>query len=457
MKRTILTAIVVAAMVALTAFSVTALGFHDPKHGTVLLLCTAGLWLLFGVAVILLRAVPTRAAIVLVVAGSVLLGGAAMAGPPNTSTDSARYAWDGIVQDAGISPYAYVPVADELADLRTEWLFPTPRENADGTHSCLEPRTHKTSGIPSGEPLCTAINRSKVNTIYPPTSELYFAGVRLLVPADAAYWPLQLTGLLLSVGVTVLLITAMRRRGIDPRWAALWAWSPLVATEAVTNSHVDVLASLLVVVATLAVSRGFRFRGGIALGAAIAAKLIPVIAAPALLKRQPWKVILAAVATFAVLYVPYVLATGLGVLGYLPGYLSEEGYESGNRFALIGLVVPGSAALVVAALLIALTAALVWWRTDPLTPWFGQLVMIGTVLLIVSPRYPWYALLLVPFIALTGRWEWFAVPLALTVRLLAPMPGITPIAVGSAVLVVLAVTCHRQSWIPRVRRLVTKR
>jgi len=220
---------------------------------------------------------------------------------------------------------------------------------------------------------------------------------------------------------------------------------------------VDVLASLLVVVATLAVSRGFRWRGGIALGAAIAAKLIPVIAAPALLRRQPWKVILAAVATFAVLYVPYVLATGLGVLGYLPGYLSEEGYESGNRFALIGLVVPGTAALVVAALLIALTAALVWWKTDPLRPWFGQLVMIGTVLLIVSPRYPWYALLLVPFIALTGRWEWFAVPLALTVRLLAPMPGITPIAVGSAVVVVLAVTCHRQGWIPRLRRLVTKR
>jgi len=456
-KRTILTAIVVAAMVALTAFSVTAFGFHDPKHGTGLLLCTAGLWLLFALAVILLRRVPVRAAIVLVVAGSVLLGGAAMAGPPNTSTDSARYAWDGIVQDAGISPYAYVPVADELAHLRTDWLFPTPRENADGTHSCLEPRTHKTSGIPSGDPLCTAINRSKVNTIYPPTSELYFAGVRLLVPPSAAYWPLQLTGLLLSVGVTVLLITAMRRRGIDPRWAALWAWSPLVATEAVTNSHVDVLASLLVVVATLAVSRGFRVRGGIALGAAIAAKLIPVIAAPALLRRQPWKVILAAVATFAVLYVPYVLATGLGVLGYLPGYLSEEGYESGNRFALIGLVVPGTAALVVAALLIALTAALVWWKTDPTTPWFGQLVMIGTVLLIVSPRYPWYALLLVPFIALTGRWEWFAVPLALTVRLLAPMPGITPIAVGSAVVVVLAVTCHRQGWIPRLRRLVTKR
>ena len=445
-KRTILTAIVVAAMVALTAFSVTAFGFHDPKHGTGLLLCTAGLWLLFALAVILLRRVPVRAAIVLVVAGSVLLGGAAMAGPPNTSTDSARYAWDGIVQDAGISPYAYVPVADELAHLRTDWLFPTPRENADGTHSCLEPRTHKTSGIPSGDPLCTAINRSKVNTIYPPTSELYFAGVRLLVPPSAAYWPLQLTGLLLSVGVTVLLITAMRRRGIDPRWAALWAWSPLVATEAVTNSHVDVLASLLVVVATLAVSRGFRWRGGIALGAAIAAKLIPVIAAPALLKKQPWKVILAAVATFALLYVPYVVMSGFGVLGYLPGYLSEEGYDDGSRFALLSIGLPGSASIVVAAALIAVATGLAWWKSDASAPWLAQLALVGSILIIVSPRYPWYALLMIPFIVLSRRWEWFAVPLALSWRMTMPTLAVTRTGLAVAALIVIG------AWLYRRRR-----
>ena len=67
MKRTVFTGIILIAMIALTAFSVTAFGFHNPKHGSGLVLCTAGLWLLFGLAVLLLRKVPIRPAIVLVV------------------------------------------------------------------------------------------------------------------------------------------------------------------------------------------------------------------------------------------------------------------------------------------------------------------------------------------------------------------------------------------------------
>ncbi|WP_394770526.1 glycosyltransferase family 87 protein [Lacisediminihabitans sp.] len=441
--RVAIVSVLLAAMAAITAVSVSALGYFDSDRPLALLAATAALWVLFAAAVVLLRRVPARAAVALIVAGSVLLGGAAMAGPPNTSTDSARYAWDGIVQNAGISPYRYVPVDDALADLRPDWLFPAAVENADGTQRCTQPRTHLTSSRPSHEVFCTALNRSTVPTIYPPTSELFFAAVRFVTGPGAEYWPLQLTGLLMSVGITLLLIAAMRRRGIDPRWAALWAWSPLVATEAVTNSHIDVLGTLLVVVATLAVARGLRFRGGIALGAAIAAKLIPVIAAPALLRRQPWKVATAAIVTFALLYVPYVATTGIAVLGYLPGYLSEEGYNSGSRFTLLTLFVPKAAALAVAAVLLAVTAVLVWWKTDPERPWLGQVVMIGTTLLIVSPRYPWYALLLVPFIALSGRWEWSAVPLALTVRLLIPSHAVSQVAISVAIVVIVAMALWR--------------
>lgn len=416
--RVALTSGLVAGLSGLTAFSVTALPYFDINHATPLLLCTAGAWVLFALAILALRRVSMKPAIAIILAGSALIGGAAMLGPPNTSTDSARYAWDGIVQNAGISPYAYVPVDDALARLRPEWLFPAAVDNGDGTYRCIPSRTHLTASVPSNDMFCTAINRSVAPTIYPAASELFFAGVRFLTGPGPEYWPLQLTGLLMSLAITAILIVALRRRGMDPRLAALWGWSPLVATEAVTNSHVDVLGALLAVVATLLVSRGFRFRGGIALGAAIAVKLIPVIAAPALLRRQPGKVIGAAIITFTVLYVPYLIASGIGVLGYLPGYLSEEGYNNGRRFALLTFVIPKSAALVVAVVLLVITVGLVWWKTNPEQPWLGQLVMIGTTLLIVSPRYPWYALLLVPFIALSGRWEWFAVPLAMTARLL---------------------------------------
>ncbi|OUD86904.1 hypothetical protein BC477_02835 [Clavibacter michiganensis subsp. michiganensis] len=85
-----------------------------------------------------------------------------------------------------------------------------------------------------------------------------------------------------------------------------------------------------------------------------------------------------------------------------------------------------------------MTAGLVWWKTDPADPWLGQVVMIGVTLLAVSPRYPWYALLLIPFIAMTGRGEWFAVVAALALRLFAPDEWAWQIALVTALVIVVA-------------------
>ncbi|WP_307852412.1 glycosyltransferase family 87 protein [Glaciihabitans sp. dw_435] len=443
--RILLTTLCVAASAVVTALSVSILPFYDSKNGVgqPLMWITAGLWVVFTLAIIALRKVPARAAIVLVLAGSVAIGGAAMFGPPNTSTDSARYAWDGIVQNAGISPYEYVPADPALSDLRPEWLFPTPvlADSGENGLTCEGSRVMKTKEVGTGEVLCTTINRATVPTIYPPTAELFFAAVRFFTGPAPTYWPMQLVGLLMSLGVTVLLLRTLLKRGLDPRWAALWGWSPLAATEAVTNSHVDMLGALLLLVATLAVASGRRWLGGIALGASIGTKLIPVVGTPALLGRKPWVIIGAAIATFALLYVPYVLGSGFGVLGYLPGYLTEEGYNSGTRFILVSLLVKGPAAAIIVAAIIAVTAVIVWRRSTPDDPWLGQTVMIGVTLLAVTPIYPWYALMLVPMIAMTGRWEWMALPFALTQRLMvtAIIPARITIALAIVLIVVISV------------------
>jgi alpha-1,2-mannosyltransferase len=439
--RTAVTAILLALSTATTGVAVAGLGVYNDKTGRLepLVVLTVVLWALFALSVLALRRVQGRAVTVLILTGTLAIGVAAMTGPPNTSTDSARYAWDGIVQNAGISPYRYVPTDPALTHLRPDWLFSA--ANADG--SCPG-KPIMTSHEPGSDVVvCTAINRGTVPTIYPPASEILFAGVRLVVGPEAEFWPLQLLGLLTSLGITVLLMRLLRGRGLDPRWAALWGWSPLVATEAVTNSHIDVVAALLVVAATALVASGKRWRGGAALGAAIGAKLIPVIAAPALLGRRPLGVIAASIAVFIVLYLPYIASDGIAVLGYLPGYLSEEGYDSGERFILASLIAPGFASTVIVAVVLLTTAVLVWRKTDPANPWLGQLVMIGVTLIAVSPRYPWYALLLVPMIAMTGRWEWFAVPLALTARLLVPSPEIARLLLAVAIAVVVTVSIKR--------------
>ena len=127
----------------------------------------------------------------------------------------------------------------------------------------------------------------------------------------------------------------------------------------------------------------------------------------------------------------------------LPGYLTEEGYETGERFILLSAIAPGASAIVLAVVLLAITAGLVWWRTDPADPFLGQLVMIGVTLIVVTPRYPWYALLLVPFVALTGRWEWLAVALALTQRALIPSADLTRVSVSIAIVLVLVMSLRR--------------
>jgi hypothetical protein len=53
-------------------------------------------WLLLIAAVRSLRNIPRRRIGTVIMAGTLLLGLAAVSGPPRTSNDSARYAWDGM-------------------------------------------------------------------------------------------------------------------------------------------------------------------------------------------------------------------------------------------------------------------------------------------------------------------------------------------------------------------------
>ena len=100
-------------------------------------------------------------------------------------------------------------------------------------------------------------------------------------------------------------------------------------------------------------------------------------------------------------------------------------------------MLPGNIALVAALVIVAVVAGLCWWKADPTAPWLAQLVLIGTVLVVVSPRYSWYALLLVPFVVLSRRWEWLAIPLALTARLLVPSLTVSRAALAVAVVIVV--------------------
>ena len=409
-------------------------------------------WIVLIGAVSLLRHVPRRRVGAVIIAGTVLLGLVAVGAPPRTSNDAARYAWDGIVQKAGISPYSYVPVDETLSSLRPDWLFAPGNSGDDGRPFCAKDLFGTESvaaiGYPSGNPLCTAINRPHVPTIYPPTAEIYFIGVRAAVPDSVGYLPFQLGGLLISLAVGLMLLRVLSQRGLPPHLAAVWGWSPFVQLEAVNNAHVDLLGGALILAAGMLLAGGRPLRSGAAFGAAVATKLIPVIAAPALLFRRPARFIAAALATFALLYVPYVAAAGAGVLGFLPGYLKEEGYSQsgGIRFGLAQLVSAGPWPPVLSAAALAVVALGVLRRTRAENIWEQQTVMIGLTLLIVSPNYPWYALMLLPFIVLSRRWEYVGVLLALDFIYMVPTKDPFSVPLNQMALLLAAAAVAAGVW-----------
>ena len=376
-------------------------------------------WLAWAIAIAALRRTPARAAAVLLLLGALALRLAAITAVVPLSDDLYRYAWDGQVQAAGISPYRYAPTAPELAYLRTEWLFP-------GAEECAEE---------GRAPGCTRINRENVRTIYPPVAQAWFLLGHSLGASEQRDLGWELLALAADLATAGLLWRLLVLRDRDPRWVAVYAWSPLSVLEAVQNGHVDGLATFFVVLAVALAGRRPGWAGA-ALGVATMIKLYPALLLPVLLSRRPVRVVSAFAAVCVLSYLPHVLASGWDVLGFLPGYVQEEDYASGDRYLLLrplGLV-GRQATLVVLALGLAVLVV-VLRRLRSARPEDNALLLLGCALLLATPVQPWYGLPLAALAALAARPAWLAVPAAAYPAFFAVVPdgpSVEAFRIGSA-------------------------
>lgn len=358
---------------------------------------------LFGLAVLALarcRLAPRTAALVVLAAG-LLLNLAALQTGPTTSDDDNRYVWDAKVQLAGIDPYRYPPSAPELDRLRGDRLF------YNGPASCVWK-------IPDGR--CSKVNRPDVHTIYPPVAEGAFVLARLGSGGGTDRpFPLQVLAVLGVMALSGLLARralAQRR----PVWTvAVWAWCPVTLVELANNAHIDWLAALTSVAALIAYRHGKSGLAGGLLGAAIATKLYPGLLLAAMLRRHPIRVTLSAAGLVVLSYLPHVLAVGSAVIGYLPGYLKEEDYVNGGRFLLLAAVAPKPALTALAAAILLAAALWVARNSDPDAPEQFGVMLVGLSMLVATPSYSWYAVLLLALVAMTGRVEWLPLVIAPTV------------------------------------------
>ena len=319
----------------------------------------------------------------------------AMGDPPSLSSDIHRYAWDGRVQRAGLSPYAHPPDADEVAFLADARIHPR-------------------------------INRPAARTIYPPGAQVLYR----LLPYDVD--AIRAVMIALDLLTILLLARLLTQLGLDPSRVLLYAWCPFVVYEIGNNGHLEAAMLPLLVGAVLAWrARRSRLVGGL-LGAAAAMKLYPALALVALGRPRPGRVLAALVAVPAGLYIAYGWSVGADVLGFLPEYLrSAEDHNIGLRAALeaglFGLPNAREVAFGACNLALMVGAALLWRRggaPEDLLP-----AVIGLYLLTLPTAFhPWYALWLVPWLCIRPRaaWWWLLATLPLSYLKYASPDGVMP-------------------------------
>ncbi len=297
--------------------------------------------------------------------------------PPLLSTDIYRYVWDGRVQAAGINPYLYLPAAPELRGLRDEGTGAT----------AIYPHINRAYYAP---------------TIYPPVAQGLFALVGVAWPTIWGMKAVMLASDLLGIGAALALL---RLAGQPAERVLILAWNPLVVWEFAGGGHIDAAALGFVGLMLVLAARRWHALAGLALGAAVLCKLLPAALFPAVWRRWDLRTPLAAGALIAVSYGWYAGA-GWRVLGYLPGYASEEGLGSGGGFLLLRLVATagplpswaGPAYAAAAALGLLALAGWVGLR-GPLPEAPGDRAvlicrdavwLVMAVMFALSPHYPWY-------------------------------------------------------------------
>ena len=335
--------------------------------------------LLAFVATRLAERVPTDRALWLIFAIAILLRAYVLLFDPLLSSDIYRYVWDGKVQAAGINPYRYIPAHEALAFLRDGTIFPH-------------------------------INRADFAvTIYPPVAQFFF----LVVTRIGESVTVMRLALLGCEGVTVTLVMLLLRRMNRPVTRVIaYLWHPLPLWEIANSGHVDALMVALMLLGLWVALTGHALRGAFLI--ALSALVKPYAAVVLAGIWRPWdlKMPLVVIAAVALCYLPY-LSVGWGVLGFLTqGYLTEEGISAGNDLWLLSLwrFVFGEhqgdvvGYVVLAGLVVLFKGFSVARNPDrTIVSSLDDINMLLLItLLLLSPNYPWYFLVMTPFVALCG-------------------------------------------------------
>ena len=374
-------------------------------------------WLAYACGAFVAAQLRGRVTVVVILTVGVLSRTLLLPALPSLSTDAYRYVWDARVSSAGIDPYAYPPVASEVAGLRDTNIYPR-------------------------------LNHSTWRTVYPPVAQAFFRAVYRLAPDNVLAMKLALgIAELLALATLALLL---RTLDIPLGRLTIYAWNPLLLVEIWGSGHLDALVLVAVIAAALASARHRDGIAAILLGIGTLVKLYPAV----LLLLLPGRRRVSVYTLFGTVVVAGTIAAG--GLGHWPitpiwRYVSDEYFN------------PGLVRTFVNEPLLALAATAAWIVVVASRGHAGGLAvravpMAAGVIVLGANVFPWYVVWLVPFLAVTpsvpliaftgtvGFAYSFFLSEPWTIPVWARLVEVAPLAIAAAVKLRGAF-----GWLPRVR------
>jgi alpha-1,6-mannosyltransferase len=291
--------------------------------------------------------------------------------PSGSDDDIHRYVWDGRLQRLGYNPYLVVPSDPTVKGLHT-------------------PETRN-------------LNNPDLPSPYPAGAQLFFRAVAAIQESTFAF---KVAFVVCEFAIVFLLLDVLRcirqgqGQGQRSHLVLVYAWNPLLAIEVAGSGHIDIVGALLLVVSAAALVRRWRATASVALGLAIAVKLLPVVLLPLYWKRVRIRDAALAAAVVGLLYVPF-LNHGRIPIGSLGTYVQTFRFN-GPVFAAVDRVAPPQL-LAGLAVLVGLVTATLFRRASlrsAAPEWsLDQFAWpIAASLLCAPAVFPWYLIVLLPFL-----------------------------------------------------------
>ncbi len=284
--------------------------------------------------------------------------------------DLYRYIWDGKIWLSGVNPYSFAPSSASLSEYRDANIHPY-------------------------------INFPYIPTIYPPMAQFVFATSFSVFGDSLVGMKLMFT--IFDIATIFASIGLLKAVGMKPVRVIIYAWCPLVIKEIAGSGHMDSLAVLLIVF-TVWLAGKRPYLASISLGAAIAAKLYPIVLLPLLVSRLRWSLILVPFVV-ALAYVPFLSEPFekifSGFLAYGQYWVFNPGVFDLLRKTLSTFVSDGAAMAKIISMIAVI--AFVAWRMvrqeSGISGLIKSVMWTLAILLFLAPTVdPWYLVCLIPFL-----------------------------------------------------------